>query len=292
MTTEGKIIKALSGFYYVQTDTQVYQCKARGLFRKTGESPLVGDQVVFAPVDEMVLEIKPRKNALVRPPIANIDQALLVFSARQPDFQTTLLDRFLVVIEAYDIEPIICVSKTDLPNEEDIAPLKNQVNVYEQMGYQVMWTSAETKNGLDHFLPLIQDKISVVAGQSGVGKSSLLNAVAPELSLKTDEISRSLGRGKHTTRHVELLPVGGGWIADTPGFSSLDFDAIASAEELSQYFIDFHPIMADCRFRGCTHMKEPKCAVKAAVEHGDIADFRYKHYQQFFEEIKDRKERY
>lgn len=289
---EGRIIKALSGFYYVQTESGVHQCRGRGVFRIRNISPLVGDYVKFeidTPDEGYILEVEDRTNELVRPPIANIDQAIIVSAAIEPAFSSLLLDQFLVLIESKDIEPIIFITKTDLASPETITELENYQNVYEKIGYTVKLVS--TKKPLEHILPYLKDKVSVIAGQSGVGKTSLLNALSPGLLLKTDEISKSLGRGKHTTRHVELIEVAEGLIADTPGFSTLDFSEIEVAD-LSSYFPEMVDRQHDCKFRGCLHHKEPKCAVKAAVENEEIATFRYEHYLRFLQEIQSRKPRY
>ena len=290
---EGKIVKALSGFYYVLTnDGEVTQCRGRGVFRKNKVTPLVGDIVKFQAENQKegyILEVLDRKNELVRPPIANIDQAILVFSAAEPNFSTALLDRFLVLIESKEIEPIICISKMDLlEEEEEILPY---ANYYREVGYSVVLTSIKEPNELEVILPYLTNKVSVIAGQSGVGKSSLLNSLRPDLELKTNDISSHLGRGKHTTRHVELLKINNGYVADTPGFSSLEFQEL-EAEELKDCFPEFVKLSHDCKFRGCTHIKEPKCAVKAALEKEEIATYRYEHYVSFLEEIKDRKPRY
>ncbi|WP_273125482.1 ribosome small subunit-dependent GTPase A [Bacillus weihaiensis] len=292
---QGKIVKALSGFYYVQDANQFIQCRGRGVFRKNKITPLVGDEVEYQAENDQegyILEVFERKNELVRPPICNVDQAILVFSAVEPDFSSTLLDRFLVLIEANDIEPIIVISKSDLllSNDKKEKVLKYAAD-YEKAGYNVIITSTVESSVDKDLLPLLQNKISVFAGQSGVGKSSLLNVLRPDLELKTDDISTHLGRGKHTTRHVELIPVGTGYVADTPGFSSLDFTGI-EVEDLSYCFPEMRKRSSDCKFRGCTHMKEPKCAVKEAVELGEIPQYRYEHYVNFIEEIKDRKPRY
>ncbi|APH05299.1 ribosome small subunit-dependent GTPase A [Bacillus weihaiensis] len=292
---QGKIVKALSGFYYVQDANQFIQCRGRGVFRKNKITPLVGDEVEYQAENDQegyILEVFERKNELVRPPICNVDQAILVFSAVEPDFSSTLLDRFLVLIEANDIEPIIVISKSDLllSNDKKEKVLKYAAD-YEKAGYNVIITSTVESSVDKDLLPLLQNKISVFAGQSGVGKSSLLNVLRPDLELKTDDISTHLGRGKHTTRHVELIPVGSGYVADTPGFSSLDFTGI-EVEDLSYCFPEMRKRSSDCKFRGCTHMKEPKCAVKEAVELGEIPQYRYEHYVNFIEEIKDRKPRY
>ncbi|PLR69707.1 MULTISPECIES: ribosome small subunit-dependent GTPase A [Bacillaceae] len=292
---KGKIIKALSGFYYCLDGDRTIQCRGRGVFRKNKVTPLVGDEVVYEYENERegtILEVFERKNELVRPPIANVDQAILVFSALEPDFSTVLLDRFLVLIESKDIEPIICISKTDLIEDEK---QKNEIvqfaEDYRKIGYEVRLTSTLDSVGITELLPLLNDRISVFAGQSGVGKSSLLNVLRPELELKTSGISSHLGRGKHTTRHVELIPVGSGLVADTPGFSSLEFMSI-EAEELSYCFPEMKERSDQCKFRACTHVSEPKCAIKTAVEQGEIPKYRYEHYLSFIEEIKDRKPRY
>lgn len=288
----GKIIKALSGFYYVLDGDEVIQCRGRGVFRKRNINPLVGDYVGYEADNDKegyILTVEERKNDLIRPPVANIDQAVLVFSVVEPAFSTMLLDRFLVLIESKSIEPIICLTKMDLLT--DTKKVDTFISDYRQIGYQVIETSAETLDGLDKLKEYLKEKTSVFAGQSGVGKSSLLNAIRPDLALKTDEISNSLGRGKHTTRHVELIPAAGGLVADTPGFSSLDFEGI-EVEDLSACFPEMAERSAACKFRGCIHMNEPKCAVKKAVENGEIPNYRYDHYLQFVEEIKERKPRY
>lgn len=291
---EGKIVKALSGFYYVLSEGRLTQCRGRGVFRKNKITPLVGDYVVFQAENEQegyVLEILNRKNELVRPPIANVDQAILVFSVVEPDFSTLLLDRFLVLIESKDIFPVICISKMDLADEKTRKKVEKYAEDYRAIGYDVLFTSTKDTTGLSNLLPFIENQISVIAGQSGVGKSSLLNYIRPDLDLKTNDISTHLGRGKHTTRHVELVSIGGGLVADTPGFSSLDFNEI-EAEELSYCFPEMKERSADCKFRGCTHTSEPKCAVKEAVDSGKIAGYRYEHYLSFLEEIRERKPRY
>jgi ribosome biogenesis GTPase len=291
---EGKIIKALSGFYYVLSEGKVFQCRGRGVFRKRKVTPLVGDDVSFQAENERegyILEVFERKNELIRPPIANVDQAILVFSAVEPDFSSVLLDRFLVLIESKNIQPVIVISKMDLVDDETKPMIERYISDYRRIGYDVIETSATTKRGMDQLLPYLKGKTSVFAGQSGVGKSSLLNALRPDLQLKTDDISTHLGRGKHTTRHVELIEIGDGLVADTPGFSSLEFIDL-EAEDLPLCFPEFRALSHECKFRGCTHMAEPKCAVKAALEANEIPSYRYKHYVSFMEEIKERKPRY
>ncbi len=294
MMPKGQIRKALSGFYYVQDGEKFIQCRGRGVFRNRGINPLVGDFVdyeVEGSSDGTITIVHERKNALIRPPIANIDQALLVFSLTEPDFNPLLLDRFLVVLESFNVEPIICLTKTDLLSEAELAEIQPFINDYRAIGYQIIETYKDDVDLVDNITPILTGKISVLAGQSGVGKSTLLNTVLPSLNLKTGVISEALGRGKHTTRHVELVDVCGGLLADTPGFSSFDFDEIEK-EELSNCFPEFREVSERCKFRGCIHIKEPKCAVIAAVDSGEIKQYRYKHYVKFLEEITDRKPRY
>ncbi|WP_019242356.1 MULTISPECIES: ribosome small subunit-dependent GTPase A [Bacillus] len=290
---EGKIIKALSGFYYVMDGEKTIQCRGRGVFRKRKITPLVGDSVVYQYEKEhegYILEIKERRNELVRPPISNVDQAILVFSAVEPAFSTVLLDRFLVLIEANHIDAIIVISKVDLLADEEKERILQYQKEYQKMGYTVITTSSITAQGMESLRPFLKGKVSVFAGQSGVGKSSLLNTLNPDLALKTDDISTHLGRGKHTTRHVELIAIEEGLVADTPGFSSLEFTI--EEHELSDCFPEIREKSHECKFRGCLHDQEPKCAVKMAVEEGEIEKYRYDHYLEFLLEIKDRKPRY
>jgi ribosome biogenesis GTPase / thiamine phosphate phosphatase len=291
---EGKIIKALSGFYYVLSDNDITQCRGRGVFRKNKVTPLVGDYVEFQAENDTegyLLKVFERKNELVRPPIANVDQAILIFSASEPNFSPGLLDRFLVLVESENIEPVICITKVDLLTEEEQTDIEDYVRDYKSFGYEVILTSSKTEQGLKELTPFLKDKISVFAGQSGVGKSSLLNALRPELELKTADISAHLGRGKHTTRHVELIEVDGGLVADTPGFSSLEFSEL-DVENLPNCFPEMVEVSDSCKFRGCLHVNEPKCAVKTGVESGTIPSYRYNHYLTFHKEIKERKPRY
>ncbi|MFJ7918336.1 ribosome small subunit-dependent GTPase A [Lysinibacillus fusiformis] len=292
---QGQIRKALSGYYYVYDGHQLIQCRGRGVFRNRGESPLVGDMVEYSleteGSDGTIQKILERQNELVRPPIANIDQGILVFSVKEPHFNTILLDRFLVVLESFHVHPIICLTKMDLIENDEREELQRYIADYENMGYTVLQTYKDEEELVERLQPILKGKTTVLAGQSGVGKSTLLNTLIPELNLKTGIISQSLGRGKHTTRHVELIEVCDGLLADTPGFSSFDFDEIEK-EELGACFPEMVKVADHCKFRGCLHMKEPKCAVKAFVETGEIRDYRYKHYEQFMQEIMDRKPRY
>lgn len=291
---EGKIIKALSGFYYVYSNGEVYQCRGRGVFRKDKVTPLVGDNVQFQADNQTegyILQVKPRKNELKRPPIANVDQAIVVFSAMEPDFSPTLLDRFLVYMESKGIVPFICITKMDKVEGKDKNEIEQFVRDYEHIGYSVLLTSAKTMTGIEKLVGRMDGKISVFAGQSGVGKSSLLNAINPDLMLKTAHISTHLGRGKHTTRHVELIKIGNGLVADTPGFSSIEFTTIEK-DELTDCFPEFRQISEKCKFRGCLHINEPHCAVKQAVETSEIQPYRYQNYKKFLQEINERKPRY
>lgn len=294
LLAEGKIVKSLSGFYYVLSEGVVYQCRARGVFRKRSITPLVGDLVKFEAnnvTDGYIIDLLPRKNELVRPPIANVEQALVVFSVKEPNLSLQLLDKFLVHIEENEIDAIICFTKMDLLTADERENLNDVANIYRSIGYPVFFVSTIEQDGFDTVKTYFKDKITVVAGQSGVGKSSLLNGLDPSLQISTNKISTHLGRGKHTTRHVELLSVAGGLVADTPGFSSLDLSHF-NEEDLSLYFPEMKRLRGDCKFRGCTHLAEPRCAVKEALNSGEIAESRYKHYELFFKEVKETKRRY
>ncbi|GGN95963.1 ribosome small subunit-dependent GTPase A [Saccharibacillus kuerlensis] len=300
---EGLIVKALSGYYYVKDDKAApgeptTQCRARGIFRLKGKPPLVGDRVVYELTENgegTVTEIKPRTSELIRPQVANINLAVLVFSVKEPDLSLNLLDKFLVHIEHEGLDALICLTKMDLIDEEDTQTreeVQRAKELYTSIGYEVLETSSPQGLGADQLRERLVGEISVFSGQSGVGKSSLLNAMFPRLDLLTSEISLRLGRGRHTTRHVELVELeGGGYIADTPGFSQLDFLEL-DVEELASCFREFVPLAEGCKFRGCTHTHEPGCKVLAALERGEIAASRYKHYLAFHQEIKDRKRRY
>lgn len=281
---KGQIRKALSGFYYVASEGKMHQTRARGNFRKRKLTPLVGDEVIFSSEENSegyLLELLPRKNELVRPPVANVDQGVIVTSLIEPNFSYNLLDRFLVTLENHAIQPIIYLTKTDLITDQTlIAEIRS---VYEPLGYPVI------DSGQDKQLTeLFAEKLTVFMGQSGAGKSTLLNTLSPDLNLATGEISDSLGRGKHTTRHVELLELFGGLVADTPGFSSIDFLEI-STDELPKEFPEFRAAASLCRFRECRHVKEPGCEVKRQLEEGMIVQSRYDNYLQFLQEIEKRR---
>lgn len=292
----GRIVKLVSNFYSVDIGQgQIVSCKARGVFKKRGHQPLVGDEVevaLHAPDQGVIENILPRKNVLLRPPVANMDQVCLVFSLSNPLMSFLLLDKFLVHVESQQLSSILCINKIDLLAEEPVLKqVLDKARTYEQMGYPVVRVSTLTGEGLEQLKGLLKDRTTVLAGQSGVGKTSLLNALNPQVQAQTGEVSRKLGRGRHTTRHVELLPLpDGGYLVDTPGFSQLDFSGIRSAQ-LSQGFVEFGQYAHMCRYRGCLHHKEPDCAVKEAVESGRISPERYSHYTQFLEELLD-KEKY
>ncbi|EMF0285563.1 ribosome small subunit-dependent GTPase A [Enterococcus hirae] len=284
---KGQIRKAISGFYYVHADGETYQTRGRGNFRNRKITPLVGDQVLFESenkTDGYLLEVMPRKNQLVRPPVANVDLGVVVTSLVEPNFSYNLLDRFLVTLEYESIEPVIFLTKTDLAsNEQQIDEIKQ---TYETIGYPVIVPKypGDTAELIRYF----PERLTVFMGQSGAGKSTLLNQISPDLNLETGEISDSLGRGRHTTRHVELLPLYDGLVADTPGFSSIDFLTIETTE-LPKQFPEFVSASNHCRFRECMHAKEPGCEVKRQVETGEIAQTRYENYLQFLQEVENRK---
>ena len=285
---EGRIIKALSGYYYVEDNQNVIQCRARGKFRKDEIKPLVGDFVEYqiSGSEGYIMKIMPRKNALVRPTIANVDQALIVCSCKEPDFSSVLLDKFLLVIEHHQIEPIIIFSKFDLADEKMISQYYDD---YQKAGYRVFKTSSTSNYGIEEIKSIFKDKVTVFTGQSGVGKSSLLNALDVNLNLETNVISKSLGRGKHTTRHVELIKMYGGYLGDTPGFSSLELTI--TPQEAAVAYHDFRQLSQSCKFRGCLHDSEPHCAVKQAVADGLITQERYEHYLVNLQEVKKKEER-
>ena len=291
----GKIIKGIGGFYYVDTEKGLYECRARGIFRKNKITPLVGDRVSISVVDKenkkgVVEEIEKRDTELVRPPIANVDKALIVFAIKNPAPNLSLLDRFIVLAEKENLEIVIVFTKVDLDADGEL--LEELKSIYEVSGYKVIPVSNKLKLNIDKIKEELKENTVVFAGPSGVGKSSLLNEVDKNFELKTGEVSDKIKRGKHTTRHAELLKLEcGGMVADTPGFSSLTLDDIDESE-LKEYFIEFDKY-DDCRFGSrCIHENEPSCAVKEAVENGDISKKRYESYIQLLNEIRSGKRRY
>lgn len=289
--TIGQIRKALSGFYYIYAEGKTYQTRARGNFRKKKLTPLVGDKVEFESTNETdgyILKLLPRENRLTRPPVANVDLGVIVMSAAEPAFSQQLLDRFLVQLEAQKIKGAIYLSKLDLLDAVQKEALAETLAIYERAGYSVIFSGDQAETTAA-FAKLFRGKLTVFIGQSGAGKSTLLNLIVPELELATGEISQALGRGRHTTRHVELLPMFGGLVADTPGFSSLELDQIKAPHELGECFPEIRAAAPFCKFRGCLHRHEPGCEVKSRVEKGQIASSRYEDYLTFLQEIEQRK---
>lgn len=266
----GRIIKILSNDYTVKYENNIVICKASGKFRKNKQTPLVGDFVKFDNEKKYITEILKRKNELLRPPVSNVDQVIILTSVKDPDFSSNLLDKLLVILEYNKIKPIICFSKLDLLNNEEI---KKYINYYKK--YYDVYLNTE----VEEIKKVFKDKLTVFTGQSGAGKSTLLNKIDSNLNLKTNEISYALGRGKHTTRHVELLELCDGMVADTPGFSSIVFNM--NNIEIKDNFIDFDKYREECEFRDCTHIKESNCAIKKHVASGDILESRYENYLKF-----------
>lgn len=286
---EGLLLQGLGGFYYVEVENTVYECKARGSFRKEGISPLAGDRVSILLSDDKtgtVEEILPRRNCLVRPPIANLDCLAITVSVAQPRPNFLLLDTLIAIAENNAIEPILVITKADLQDTKDIE------NIYSKAGFSVFVvtnTDAKTVEPLAQFL---QGKITAVTGNSGVGKSSLLNLIEPNLHRETAEISKKLGRGRHTTRSAELFRLsGGGYLADTAGFSVLDLEKAMpiDADAVFDCFREFEPYFGKCRFTGCVHAHEPNCAIREAVENDEISRSRYESYITLYEEMKKQK---
>ena len=279
---QGVIIKALSGFYYVDTGKTVLECRARGKFRKTGESPLVGDRVLVLPEEckGTVQSILPRKNSFLRPAVANVDALVILASRSIPVTEPFLIDRMTVMALRQGVEPVICVNKSDLSSPEPLA------EIYRDAGFRVLCTSAETGEGIAELRRCIEGKTVAFTGNSGVGKSAVLGRLCPELQVQTGEVSQKLGRGRHTTRHVELFPLGNDTYAvDTPGFSSFDLELMESVEkeELEELFPDFKPFLGSCRFQDCSHRKEPDCGVLAALAEGKIRPSRHQSYLRLYE---------
>ncbi len=284
----GRIVKGISGFYYVfVAGSGIYECKAKGAFRKQQIKPLVGDLVEIDVLSEEnhlgnVVEILPRKNALIRPAVANVDQALVIFATDSPKPNLNLLDRFLVMMAYQDVPVQICFNKEDLGADDDKQQLRE---IYEKAGYPVYFTQATTGQGEAEIFALLQGKTTTVAGPSGVGKSSLINGLQDHTTMETGNISEKIGRGKHTTRHSELIPIAeDSFIMDTPGFSSMYVPEI-EAGQLWEYFPEFVPHEPECRFQGCAHIGEPDCGIKEALARGEIAQSRYDNYKLLYEEL-------
>lgn len=286
MTTSGRIMKALSGFYYVQTEDRLIECKARGRFRKEGISPLVGDwvEISLEKGKGMVEQIQPRKNSFIRPAVANLDLLVLLVSQVIPVTEPFLIDRVTAIAGNQSVPVVICVNKSDMPADGRLA------EIYTNAGYDVVTTSAVTGEGIEMLRRLISGKVVAFTGNSGVGKSSVLNCLAPELAIKTGEVSEKLGRGRHTTRHIELFGLPDGtYVADTPGYSAFDTDQmeIVLKENLQYAFPDFAPYLGKCQFHDCAHLKEPGCAVTQALKSGCIEPSRYESYEKLYEKAKE-----
>ena len=271
---DGKIVKNISNDYVVEANNNLYVCKVRGKIRNLKIKPLVGDNVIFNEKDKYILEIKERKNFLNRPPISNIDQAFIITSVKEPEFSSNLLDKLLDIIEYNNVKPIICFTKLDLLNKEELENIENIINYYKKIGYEV-YKNTE----LEKIKQAFNKKVSVFTGQSGAGKSTLLNKLDSKLELKTDEISHALGRGKHTTRHTELIKMEKGLVADTPGFSSLDFKDM-SKEDIRDNMIEFNEYKDLCEYRDCMHLKEENCEIKRQIDK-NILKSRYENYVKF-----------
>ena len=288
MEQKGLLLKCLGGFYYVEADDgKTYECRARGIFRKRGMSPYAGDRVTISTQEDgtgSIEAIEPRKNSLIRPPVANMDQLFIVVAVREPAPSTLIIAKTIAAAESKGIEPVLVISKTDL---EDAGWL---CEIYEKAGIPCVPVSSVTGEGVERIRAMLQGKLSAFTGNSGVGKSTLLNRVAPRLSLETGEISQKLGRGRHTTRHVELFRLDhGAIVADTPGFSSFDTEEteLRWPETLERTFQEFAPYLGRCRFTGCAHVKEKGCAVLAAVKAGEISKSRHASYVRLYEQAKE-----
>lgn len=289
---QGKIIKGIAGFYYVHTaHSKIYECKAKGIFRYKNMKPLVGDNVEIEILDEEnstgnITKILERKNSLIRPEVANIDQALVVFAVKSPSPNLNLLDRFLVMMEAQGISSVIAFSKSDLAEENDVRKL---CDIYEKAGYCCLNISTLEDINIDQVEEILQNKTTALAGPSGVGKSTLLNRLVPDAKMETGAISRKIQRGKHTTRHSEIFCAGENtYIFDTPGFSSMYLSNFEE-DELKDYFPEFDSYLGQCKFHGCVHIHEPGCRVKQALEQGEINQNRYDNYVLMYNELKNTK---
>lgn len=288
----GKIIKGIAGFYYVDVvGSGIYECKAKGIFRKEGIKPLVGDDVCIEVLSEenkegSITEILPRKNDLIRPAVANVDQALVVFAVKKPKPHFNLLDRFLIMMESKNIPVILCFNKRDLAKDSEIEEIRS---IYEPAGYRVIFISARAQENIDEIRHVLKGKTTTVAGPSGVGKSSLINCLQEGVQMETGSVSAKIDRGKHTTRHSELIMIDTEtYIMDTPGFSSL-YTSEFEKEELKYYFPEFAPYEGTCRFNGCDHVHEPGCTVKEALEKGRIHPVRYQNYLDLYNELKEKR---
>lgn len=269
---KGQIVKIISNLYTVNCDGSFYVCHSRGKFRNDNITPVVGDYVIIDEVNKYILEVENRKNSLIRPMVSNIDQGLIVTSVKIPDFSSFLLDKMITLMEINNVEPIICFTKMDLLDKDEEKEIMNYIHYYKKIGYKVFINTE-----IDEIKNIFKDKTTVFTGQTGAGKSSLLNKLNPHLDFATGEVSRALGRGKHTTRHVELVELFGGKVLDTPGFSSLEFNNI-SKEQIKDSFVEFKNY--SCKFKDCMHLNENVCGVKDAVVADEILQSRYENYKK------------
>lgn len=289
---QGRIIKGIAGFYYIHAEQMgIYECKAKGGFRNQKIKPLVGDLVEFDIIDEEnkkgnITQILPRLNALIRPAVANVDQAMIIFAVAKPAPNLNMLDRFLIMMQMQHVETLICFNKTDISSMDEIENLRR---IYAGCGCRILFTSVESGEGLEEVEAVLAGRTTVMAGPSGVGKSSMMNFLKPDADMETGAISRKIERGRHTTRHSQLFHINEGtYVFDTPGFTSLYIQDILP-EMLKDYFPEFEPYEGRCRFGGCVHMNEPDCMVKAALAEGKISKSRYDNYVLLYEELKNQK---
>ncbi len=289
---EGKIVKGIAGFYYVHVVGHgLYECKAKGIFRKRKIKPLIGDNVKIDVLDEKemtgnIIEILERKNELIRPAVSNIDQAMVIFAAAEPNPNFNLLDRFLLLMGKQEVPVIICFNKRDIVGEKELGLL---YETYEKCGYRILFTSTYTEEGMELVREQLEGKTTVLAGPSGVGKSSMMNLLQPKAHMETGEVSEKIKRGRHTTRHSEIIHIEGNtYVMDTPGFSSIWIDQFEK-EELKDYFTEFLEFEPDCKFQGCVHINEPICGVKQALAEGKISKIRYENYVNLYEELKEKR---
>lgn len=292
---QGKIVKGIAGFYYVHVeDHGIYECRAKGAFRKDGIKPLVGDNAEIEILDEEnkkgnITALLPRKNSLLRPAVANVDQSLVIFAMTKPAPSLNLLDRFLIMMKQKKLPCVICFNKQDIAEEAERRLLEE---TYEKCGCRVLFVSALKEEGVEELREVLKHRTTTVAGPSGVGKSSIVNRLQGSAVMETGDISRKAERGRHTTRHSELLAMGDGtYIMDTPGFSSLGVFELEK-EELAEFYPEFRPYEPECRFQGCSHISEPVCGVKDALAKGLISAERYENYRLLYEELKQRKKEY
>lgn len=286
---QGIVLRSIGGFYYVEAADAVYTCRARGIFRRQGITPVAGDRVIISVEEDgtgMLEDVLERKNVLVRPPVANLDVLVLVASVCHPRTNTLVLDKMIAVAEKKGICPIIVINKSDLGDPVELE------NIYQSTGLESFTVTANAPQTLEPLRRRLAGQVCVFAGNSGVGKSSILNGIDPSLKLQTGEISEKLGRGRHTTRTATLYHLADGFVVDTPGFSSLDMEQVESIDkdELADCFREFSPYEGKCRFIGCAHYREPNCAVRMAVEAGEISQSRYESYVTMYEAVKDKKE--